>query len=267
MCTLVPLNKTLWPNTYTLEPHKCTVFGRSVIEKIDVRLQDPAGFVSRKHCSFTFLPDEDTVEVINISALNRTFVGNNLEKQLQPKEKYKLRNGDYVSLGGTYFQRKEDETNVRRNPFIFIVNIAHKKEEWENAPESVHCPICVTYLDKPVALSCGHLYCLRCIDHWKRKTSNPTCPMCRESISLSDSLTVHQGVQKCIDYLRTEKEENALFQCKTCARECQTPSLSQSGELYCEACVEGSTPEEPTIQRIVDDVVECRNKKRKRDDL
>ena len=161
-------------------------------------------------------------------------------------------------------QSKTGVNDIIINPFVFCVHIASKKEEWEGAPDSVQCPICITYLDKPIALKCGHMYCKTCIERWKRRTSAPKCPMCRADISNEDTQTVHQGVQRCIDYLRIEKEDSGLFRCSKCSEECDVPNVRPNGETVCGACSVDAESQTGTVEKIVSDVLERKTKKRKR---
>jgi len=48
------------------------------------------------------------------------------------------------------------------------------------APEVGSCPICLDTLKTPAALTCGHVFCLRCIEHHHAAASRrPSCPSCR----------------------------------------------------------------------------------------
>lgn len=44
------------------------------------------------------------------------------------------------------------------------------------------CPICLTQIENPYFLKCGHIFCTDCILDWAT-TSKNTCPMCRTCIS------------------------------------------------------------------------------------
>lgn len=44
----------------------------------------------------------------------------------------------------------------------------------------LNCPICMHTYDDPVVISCGHCFCLSCLQSW-RESSN-TCPFCRKTV-------------------------------------------------------------------------------------
>eukprot|EP01107_Rhizomastix_libera_P013946 TRINITY_DN4111_c0_g1_i1.p1 TRINITY_DN4111_c0_g1~~TRINITY_DN4111_c0_g1_i1.p1 ORF type:complete len:261 (+),score=37.56 TRINITY_DN4111_c0_g1_i1:445-1227(+) len=50
----------------------------------------------------------------------------------------------------------------------------------DESQEQNICPICQDSLDKPIILSCHHIFCEDCIGEWLSKQNS--CPMCRSSI-------------------------------------------------------------------------------------
>lgn len=54
--------------------------------------------------------------------------------------------------------------------------------------EDYSCPICVSVAYKPIRLSCGHLFCVRCLVKMKQRQKTD-CPICRSSkaIAIADS--------------------------------------------------------------------------------
>ena len=50
--------------------------------------------------------------------------------------------------------------------------------------DQISCSICYEILVGPVLLSCGHFFCLHCLD--KASFRNGQCPLCRHSLDCED---------------------------------------------------------------------------------
>ena len=124
--------------------------------------------------------DSCTKELV-IKNCGRTYIGANLERELEPNEVARVKNGNCVSFGAQY-QDENDETKY--NSLAFIVSIA---DQWNDPPECVTCGICHEVLNLPVSLKCGHLFCRNCVTKWAQSKisqhSLPTCPKCRVTYS------------------------------------------------------------------------------------
>lgn len=61
------------------------------------------------------------------------------------------------------------------------------------------CPICIGIAFKPIRLSCGHLFCVRCLVKMKQR-GNTDCPMCRlsKAIALADSSNLDTSAMNVI---------------------------------------------------------------------
>ncbi|KAK3253579.1 hypothetical protein CYMTET_37176 [Cymbomonas tetramitiformis] len=60
---------------------------------------------------------------------------------------------------------------------------AHESQT-EPDDEDVLCCICLDEHNQ-VATSCGHMFCEKCHDRWRRQ--NPHCPLCRATLPHSDN--------------------------------------------------------------------------------
>lgn len=74
------------------------------------------------------------------------------------------------------------------------------------------CPICLSQLERPVRISCGHAYCAGCIMRYFEyimKKGKCECPMCKATISeanlLNSGTTIHIGDANEILQLKIKK--------------------------------------------------------------
>ncbi|XP_071379410.1 E3 ubiquitin/ISG15 ligase TRIM25-like [Centroberyx affinis] len=105
------------------------------------------------------------------------------------------------------------------------------------------CPICLQLFSDPVALPCGHNYCLSCI----RKASDtidgngkvlPRCPECREEYEGADSLQKNFKLCSIIEGYRA-----------TALTQDGPPEPVQELEVFCDHCIDGGTPAVKTCLR------------------
>ena len=51
--------------------------------------------------------------------------------------------------------------------------------------EQFQCSICSDMFEQPTIVNCGHTFCKTCIEGWRQRQRNPTCPICRADIIFS----------------------------------------------------------------------------------
>ncbi|CAN0113574.1 unnamed protein product [Lampetra fluviatilis] len=91
------------------------------------------------------------------------------------------------------------------------------------------CPICLRTFDCPSTLSCGHSFCLRCLDGAWERASSFSCPQCRAAFPERPQMKRNVALANLVDQLRVGER--------------------MAGVVFCDACDDGETPAVKTCLR------------------
>ncbi|XP_053578132.1 E3 ubiquitin/ISG15 ligase TRIM25-like [Bombina bombina] len=103
--------------------------------------------------------------------------------------------------------------------------------------EELTCPICLSIYTDPVTLSCGHNYCLGCIESvlgTQEGSGVYTCPECRETFTKKPKLQRNIALCNVVKHLQItqpEQKDTGVF-CTYCVH---SPVPATKSCLHCEA--------------------------------
>ncbi|XP_061433916.1 E3 ubiquitin/ISG15 ligase TRIM25-like [Lethenteron reissneri] len=93
------------------------------------------------------------------------------------------------------------------------------------------CPICLGTFDCPSTLSCGHSFCLRCLEGAWETASSFSCPQCRAAFPERPQLKRNVALANLVEQLRVGERMAAVVFCDTCG-DGETPAVKTC--LRCE---------------------------------
>ncbi|XP_048061341.1 E3 ubiquitin/ISG15 ligase TRIM25-like [Megalobrama amblycephala] len=98
-----------------------------------------------------------------------------------------------------------------------------------------NCPICLHLLNNPVTTTCGHSFCMNCINEcWDRDDQKGvySCPQCRQTFSPRPALSRSTVLAEVVERMKKEAPEAET--------ETASPvfSFSVSGDVECDFCLE-----------------------------
>ncbi|XP_073678551.1 tripartite motif-containing protein 16-like [Garra rufa] len=117
-----------------------------------------------------------------------------------------------------------------------------------------NCPVCLDLLEDPVAIPCGHSYCMSCItDHWNQEDQKRvySCPKCRQTFSPRPALGKNTMLAEVVEQLKrnklpavpagaedvecdfcTERKHKAVKSCLVCVNSYCQNHLEQHEDLF-----------------------------------
>uniref|UniRef100_A0A8C2PXE2 RING-type domain-containing protein n=1 Tax=Cyprinus carpio TaxID=7962 RepID=A0A8C2PXE2_CYPCA len=97
------------------------------------------------------------------------------------------------------------------------------------AQDEFSCSICLDLLKNPMALTCGHSYCMSCItDCWDQDDQKGVyrCPQCRQTFTPRPVLGKNTMLAEVLKKLKKTKRQAA----------CSALCFARSGDVECDIC-------------------------------
>jgi len=105
------------------------------------------------------------------------------------------------------------------------------------------CPICTEVYTDPRVLSCGHTYCLKCIEAWskdKQPGDKLACPLCRKEFIVPDNgvsdLPKNYFVASFLQMKELSSVESKTSPCEACGGEGSESEVQNVASVYCVEC-------------------------------
>ncbi|XP_078471127.1 E3 ubiquitin-protein ligase TRIM11-like [Lampetra planeri] len=98
------------------------------------------------------------------------------------------------------------------------------------------CPICLGTFDCPSTLSCGHSFCLRCLDGAWETASSFSCPQCRAAFPERPQLKRNVALANLVEQLRVGEKMASPVLCDVC-NDRKTPAVKTCLKCEMSYCV------------------------------
>ncbi|CAN0111306.1 unnamed protein product [Lampetra fluviatilis] len=98
------------------------------------------------------------------------------------------------------------------------------------------CPICLGTFDCPSTLSCGHSFCLRCLDGVWKTASSFSCPQCRAAFPERPQLKRNVALANLVEQLRVGERMASPVLCDVC-NDRKTPAVKTCLKCEMSYCV------------------------------
>ncbi|XP_061403175.1 E3 ubiquitin/ISG15 ligase TRIM25-like [Lethenteron reissneri] len=94
------------------------------------------------------------------------------------------------------------------------------------APGELTCPICLDVFRCPCTLSCGHSFCLKCVEDAWNAAESFSCPQCRMTFPRRPKLSKNVTLTSLIEQLRvTEPMDADAAASAVCCDHCRKPAV------------------------------------------
>ncbi|XP_061434242.1 E3 ubiquitin/ISG15 ligase TRIM25-like [Lethenteron reissneri] len=94
----------------------------------------------------------------------------------------------------------------------------------ESVDSELRCPICLDTFVCPCTLSCGHSFCLRCLETAWKTASSFSCPQCRALFPVRPQLEKNVALDNLVEQLRVGEGMALAIVCDNC-RDGHTPAV------------------------------------------
>ncbi|XP_054457874.1 E3 ubiquitin-protein ligase TRIM47-like [Anoplopoma fimbria] len=104
--------------------------------------------------------------------------------------------------------------------------------------EQFKCCICLDKFTNPTTITCGHTFCLDCIEGFWDMKRKPECPLCKKTYRKRPKLSINLGYAEIIEFYKRSQGENL----PPGSRKDSLPQLLEADEVPCDICCGDKSP-------------------------